>query len=89
MRVIHKLHLKASSNMIMLPPGAIILTAMMQYGFPTLWFITDDEQIPTEQRIFRVFGTGEFVPEYYDKSNYIATVIDAVLVWHIFEEERG
>lgn len=43
------------------------------------------DQYPAEERTFRVFGTGQPIP---DDWSYWGTTLDGSLVWHLFEKEQ-
>jgi hypothetical protein len=68
-----------------IPAGARFLSAHVQGGEPTLWFLVDPAA-EKEKRRFDVIGTGWDVPE---NGTYLATVQEdrgvTLLVWHIFE----
>lgn len=74
---------------IAIPRGAEILIVETQYGHPqsqamTMWVLVDPQQ-PTEQRHFRLGGTGGPLPD--DPGTYLGTCkLNAdTLVFHIFE----
>ncbi len=68
-----------------MPRGAHVLSVAIQHGVVTLWARVGDGTAGTEQRNFRVCGTGHEVPA--DVGRFIGTVLteDGGLVWHIWE----
>jgi len=68
-----------------MPANVEILTVQMQYGALTLWAVVDLES-DYVNRAIHIAGTGH--PRQHreiDPKNYIATVQDHNLVWHIFD----
>jgi hypothetical protein len=85
-QVIWKYPLNISdSQTIMMPRGAIIITAQLQHGTPTLWAIVDPEK-EKEPRKILIFGTGHEHQEI--NGVYINTVQQEQYVWHIFEARK-
>jgi hypothetical protein len=81
MKQIWKFEIKEGS--IEMPIGARILTIEMQRGHACMWALVDTDS-DYESRNFAIVGTGHDFPD-ADKFNYIGTVQDGILVWHIFE----
>ena len=51
----------------------------------SLWFLWDDPDMDEDKKTpnyFRVFATGEHIPEYAD---YKTTVRDGLFIWHVCE----
>jgi len=73
-----------------LPKDATILSFQTQNGVPVVWAIIDTLEEITEERNFRLLGTGRPIPEDVEL-NYIGTTqqsIEPPLVWHLFEEGK-
>ncbi len=75
---------------ILVPQGAFVLSVQIQHhGGIVFWAMVDDEAGP-ERRTYRVFGTGQPIPDDLTNarngSRYLGTVQDGVLVWHVFEQ---
>lgn len=71
-------------QIVSVPKGAWILTAQMQRGRLCVWAMVDTNVI-CEPTHFRIFGTGNPVTGLYGQ--YIGTVQDGGLVWHVFAEQ--
>ncbi len=73
---------------IAMPRNAKILTVQNQYGNPMLWALVNPEA-ETEQRKFRVFGTGHTIKD-LNGAEYIATyqLNDGTFIGHLFEEKQ-
>lgn len=69
-----------------MPKGTTILCVQMQTTVPTIWALVDTEQMETERRRFRIYGTGREIPS--ESGIYIGTVQNGPFVWHIFEEKE-
>ena len=72
----------ANQGKIMMPKGAVIISAQYQNGIPTIWAVVDINQELTERR-FDIYGTGMHVD--MRGRCHLATVQDGIYVWHIFE----
>lgn len=88
-KVIHKydlgeLHHNKVSEVEM-PKGAKILSIQKQYDKAVVWAIVNPKH-SFRKYTFHTFGTG-FEMEDYEKKHYdyITTLQDGFLVWHIFE----
>jgi len=70
---------------IQLPISAVILTAKEQNGILQLWaeVETDNE---LEERIIEIFGSGNPIERH--RRVYIATIIQTIFVWHIYERMK-
>lgn len=90
MKVIHKYTLELGDRVTMaLPKEAEILSVQWQDNRGLrLWAIVDKESLEFEYRIFRIYGTGDFINE-RENLKHITTVQQPTsgspLVWHIFE----
>lgn len=51
---------------------------------PAMWFLVD-ELSPKEFRLFRLFGTGQPLPDWIGAATYLGTYQHINYVWHIFE----
>lgn len=69
---------------VSIPKGAQLLSVQMQGNMPQLWALCD-EQAPTEQRRFAIYGTGNPMPD--EPGDYIDTfqMHGGALVFHAFE----
>ena len=83
MRTIYKYPLMYGPQHIALNAGAEIIHVAEQYGIMNMWVLLDQNK-PSEQRLFSIVGTGQFVE---DSAKYIGTFQQAGgdLVWHLFE----
>lgn len=86
MKTIYKYTLVDSGNPVpvRMPKGAEVLSIQFQRDALCLWALIN-VGAEMETRRFRVIGTGWHDIK-VDRSDYIATVQDGNLVWHIFEE---
>lgn len=85
MKNIYKYLLKITDRQaIGMTVGAEILSVQMQGNRMTMWALVDSDSLKEEVRIFDLYGTGEAMPD--NPGEYIATVQDQSLVWHIFED---
>lgn len=87
----YELHI-ADTTSIEIPVDAKILKFGARAQHPDVvefWALVDDER-KTEQKLFRVVGTGHDFPD-VDEWRYLDSVITAkgALVWHIFRMETG
>jgi hypothetical protein len=71
-------------QLVSMPKGAEIVSTQVQNGIICLWAFVDPnaEQEPT---YIEVVGTGWQIPSHLSRENYIATVQDGQLVWHVFK----
>lgn len=69
-----------------MPLGAQPLTVQTQDGGPTLWALVDPS-MPVASYGFRVFGTGQIMPNDVDVDQYIGTfqLHGGALVFHLFQ----
>lgn len=89
-RVVYKYKMEeACDTVIMMPWGAEILCAQLQFGTPTLWALVDPNQ-PPQERVFEVLGTGQAMEDNI-KRKYIGTfqMNSGVFVFHIFEKLKS
>ena len=73
---------------LQIDPGATILTAQLQRGVLTLWAMVDPKAAPIP-RHFVTIRTGHPIDELDGVLNYVGTVQEEALVWHVFEVEAG
>jgi hypothetical protein len=66
---------------IWMPEGARVLTVQYQEGIPRIWVEVDTTK-PTTSRGFLWFGTGHPLE---DGAQYIGTLQEGALVWHLYE----
>jgi imidazole glycerol phosphate synthase subunit HisF len=87
MRRMYKYRLTASAGefVLKLPKTAIIRHAAKQYGEQCIWAEVTVDDGRTASRTFRVFATGEDVP---DDGPWVwrNTWTDGPYVWHLFEK---
>lgn len=71
---------------VMLPEGAVILSAQSQRDNLCLWALVSPDA-PKQRREIEILGTGNPVPDV--KRRYISTtqMLGGDLVWHVFERE--
>ena len=67
---------------LMMPAGCQVLDVQQQGGVLTLWALVDPNAA-TNPRHFRVYGTGEELPD--NPGDYVATAQVGPMVWHVFE----
>jgi len=74
---------------IEMPADAKILGVQCQNGKPQMWAMIDPN-LSKEQRVFRVIGTGQVIPEQQSRFSYIGTfqIESKGLVFHLFEYFR-
>lgn len=64
------------------------LTAAMQDGKPTLWYLLDtDDDSENVDRYFYGAGTGQPIPSEFKRMNFIGTCssTSSPYIWHVFE----
>ena len=84
MKLIYKYELNFEYSYIVIPKGATIVKAGGQNDAIYIWCMFDESNNSIQEgRTFRIFGTGEQIPEHL---TYIDTVFERRYVWHIFEE---
>lgn len=73
---------------VLVPLGAKFLTTQFQHGVLCLWAMVDETIEKTEDRLIRIIGTGNPIPDGHHRK-YIATAQhhNGDLVWHVFEED--
>ena len=71
-----------TSMLVSMPAGAAILSAQLQRDTICLWALVDTNSV-IRDRIIDIVGTGIVIPDL--RRNYIATVQQGNLVWHVFE----
>jgi len=67
---------------VKMPRGAKIISFQIQRGVFCIWAIVDIGQFE-EDRLFKIYGTGHEHEKI--EGEYIGTVQDNMLVWHLFE----
>lgn len=80
MREVWKYRLELGINHLLMPRGALPLTAQIQHTSITLWAEVDPT-VKREQVTVDVVGTGHPVP---DGTQYLATVQQPPFVWHVY-----
>lgn len=69
---------------VSMPQNAVFLSCQMQRGDICLWALVE-EKYPTEQRVIRIYGTGNPISNPMWPGTFIATVQDRSFVWHVFD----
>jgi hypothetical protein len=70
---------------IMLPVGARILSVQFQGDQLCLWALVDLDERLVRRRTILIYGTGNPIDSEIEMQ-YIDSVQDVQLVWHIFEQ---
>lgn len=87
-RSVYKYRLSEPTTFHNMPKGAQILHVATQDGDPHLWALVDPAA-ETEQRAFRVYGTGHTINDHSEvRLDYLGTCHDVAfqgLVFHVFE----
>jgi len=85
-REIWRYQLGPDENVLTMPVGARVLSVATKRGHPHLWVWVDPHEQQTENRVFRIFGTGEPICEAHELL-FIGTFLieDETLVFHCFE----
>jgi hypothetical protein len=74
---------------LQMPQGAALLTVQLQASQLTLWALANPTA-PLVGRTFAVVGTGEEGDAaVMTRANYIGTVSEDRLVWHVFDRGEG
>ena len=84
---VYKYHLEIDDEVrLQMPEGAKILTVQTQNGKPCIWAAVNPLCSHTEERRFRIAGTGHNVDDALAE-NYVGTfqMYDGRLVFHVFE----
>jgi hypothetical protein len=71
--------------------GAKILSVYTQGGYPCIWALVDPDRRGTEERVIRVYGTGDpIADEIVGHLRFLGTVLlyNETLVLHVFEETK-
>lgn len=86
MYVIYKYQLEFLTCEIKMPEESQILSVQLQNNIPTLWAIVNTESKETT-KAFRFFATGENLRDPPKKFTYqyVTTIQQNGLVWHLFE----
>lgn len=85
MKTIYKYQIKVQDNMVIeMPKNAEVLTLQTQNFDPFIWVLVDTAN-PTEQRHFRLVGTGHSMNN--ESVKYIGTfqMRGGAIVFHLFE----
>ena len=74
-----------------LPKRAKVLNIDVQHGELVLWALVNPEHLVTEQRRFRLAGTGHPITEEITQLEYINTfkISEGALIFHLFEILNG
>lgn len=91
MRVIYKWPLAITDYQeITAPIIEQVLTVQMQNGVPCLWAVVREPDVPPRSvpvaprlGVF-VVGTGNPIPDEAEDANYVGTIQQGPLVWHVF-----
>lgn len=86
MKTVYKFTLGVNDVAIMMPVGAEILSAAFQQDTLCIWAKVDTEA-ERRPRKFKVFGTGQEIPDEFDNKNlkFIDTSFINWFVFHVFE----
>lgn len=86
MKTIWKWTLETETT-IEMPQGAELLDLQTQHGEPQLWALVDPNALSC-RRTFRVYATGQELPN--DPGQYVGTfqMNGGALVFHVFEVNR-
>jgi len=70
-----------------MPPGARLLTVQVQRQQPQMWALVDANTSSTEDRHFRLAGTGHPIQEKVDSLVWVGTfqINQGSLIFHVFE----
>jgi len=85
MKAIHKYNVGKGGGTVTMPHGAEVLSAQVQHGLLCVWAVVDLEVELTEERVVRVYTTGEhgeFPGEYAGTVQFN----EGTLVLHVFVE---
>jgi hypothetical protein len=84
MRTIYKYPFNVSDVVeLELPRGARVLHIDVQGGLPCLWALVDTDN-PPERAAFRLFGTGQPLPDDVTHTGHVTTFFHGPFVWHVF-----
>lgn len=70
-----------STQTVEMPVGARIVAVGMKRSKVTIWAEVDSEA-ETEERRFRVYGTGHSIEDGWE---YVGTCFDGPFAWHVYE----
>ena len=89
MKRIYKYYIAITDEQeVVLPVGAKILSvgraADNARNSLSIWAIVDDAEMDTKTRCVLVHGTGHPANDVGDAYDFLGTVIDDMLVWHVF-----
>ena len=85
MKTIWKFEIDVYNQKATMPIKAKILTAQIQNNIICIWAEVDTE-VEKEDVIFEIFGTNHEIPQNMGISReYVATVQQGPLVWHIYK----
>lgn len=86
MITVHKYHVPLGvTETIALPADAVIRHVGSQDRLAVVFWAEVDTAREREMRRFRVFATGEPLPERADWAAYVGSVQDGPMVWHLYE----
>lgn len=84
MRVIYKYILQLTGDQyVLMPQGAKILSCQLQQGAICLWAEVETD-VELVKRRFSILGTGQRIEQLVNRQ-FITTVQQGSLVWHVFE----
>ena len=83
MQAVWKFKIDSRLMRIQMPKGTVVLTAQMQGDDIAMWAICNPTEHTFENRIFRLFDTGEVLPDH--AMSFIATLQIGQIVHHMFE----
>lgn len=85
MKTIYKYKLEERITNLSLPIGSLFLSTHVQNGTISIWFEIDLNAEENEIRVFKLFGTGEILPD--ENLHYFGTCkISEYTIIHVYEE---
>ena len=86
MHQIWKFPLRLKDNqLVRMPQGAKLLSVQLQNGQIQLWALVDLDYKERVNRMIAIRGTGHDVESALSDCEFIGTVQDGGLVWHVFD----
>lgn len=89
MLTIWKYEIPIKSNFsLIIPIEYKILDFKIQNGVPVIWALVNPESARNSIS-FCIYGTGHPIDKKDERKQYVGTIIDDSLVWHLFKENDG
>ena len=90
MKVIYKYQFPIEDDVLLsLPRDAVILhidNQIGQYEDATAWALVDTDVTTVEPQRFRIYGTGQQLPDDIDPADHVTTWQAGPFVWHLFRD---